>query len=85
MTLFPPKNLFCRIHHLLLSTWFPRAEKQAKTPAGCNLHLAVYPRLAKMDAKKKRVKKRRGKKGKRAKKTEVETDQMKEAQKQEEV
>ena len=45
----------------------------------------MYPHLAKMDAKKKRVKKRKGKKGKRAKKTEVETDQMKEAQKQEEV
>ena len=38
-----------------------------------------------MDVKKKRVKKRKGKKGRRTKKIEVETDQMKEAQKQEEV
>ena len=77
---------FCRIHHVLLSTWFPTLKNQAKTPAAsCHLHLAAYPHLARMDVKKKKVKKRKGKKGKRTKKTEVETDQMKEAQKQEEV
>ena len=49
--IFPPTPSFCRIHHLFLSSWFPKPQNCGTTPTACHLHLAAYPHLARFPIK----------------------------------